>query len=356
MFSTLPDPRAPNARHRLGDLIFIALAASLCGAQGATDYAQFARSKQALLSEILGAFTPPSHDTFSRLFRLLDPVAFAHAFADFARRFAGALEGVVAIDGKAMRRAYDAGGRAWPPIIVTAWAADARLVLGGLAAGARGDGEAETAIRLIQLLDLHGTTVTADALHCHRRMAAAILKQGGAYALTLKGNRSRLQQEARTCLDAAMMSSSYDRAQQENVAHGRQERRTAIVVPAGDLGARHDLDGLQAVAQVTSTRNGEKPHSRLFLLSRRMSAQDVLATVRSHWTIENSLHWSLDVTLQEDQSRARKDNAPANIALIARLAMSLLQNIDDPKTSIRRRIKRCAWEDTYLLNAIAHMR
>lgn len=356
MFSNLPDPRASNVRHRLGDLIFIALAASLCGAQGATDYAQFARSKQALLTGILGAFTPPSHDTFSRLFRQLDPVAFAHAFADFARRFAGALEGVVAIDGKAMRRAYDAGGRAWPPIIVTAWAADARLVLGGLAAGARGDGEAETAIRLVRLLDLHGTTVTADALHCHRRMAAAILKQGGDYALTLKGNQSRLQQEARKCLAAARRSSAADTAQTQEMAHGRREKRTAIVVPAGDLGARHEFDGLQAIAQVTSTRQGEKPHRRLFLLSRCMPAQDVLATVRSHWAIENNLHWNLDVTLQEDQGRARKDNAPANIALIARLAMSLLHNIDDPKTSIRRRIKRCAWEDTYLLNALAHMR
>ena len=112
MFSELADPRASNACHRLGDLILIALAASLCRAQGATDHAQFARSKRALLEDLIGPFDPPSHDTFSRVFRLLYPTAFADAFVTFARTFAGTLEGVVAIDGKAMRRAYEAGGQA----------------------------------------------------------------------------------------------------------------------------------------------------------------------------------------------------------------------------------------------------
>ncbi|MEP4165352.1 ISAs1 family transposase [Maricaulis sp.] len=354
MFSELPDPRAANARHRLCDLLLIALAASLCGAQGATDYAQFARSKQALLEEVIGPFDPPSHDTFSRVFRLLEPAAFAEAFAAFARGFAGALEGVVAIDGKAMRRAYDAGGRAWPPIVVSAWAADMRLVLGCLTAGPAGDGEAETAIRLIGLLDLDGATVTADALHCHRRMAAAIRAKGGDYALSLKGNRPSLKREASALLDAA--GDEADRAATDEMAHGRREQRRAVVVAAGAMAQRHDFEGLAAVASVTSQRDDAPPQTRLFLLSRPMGAAEVLTTVRAHWSVENTLHWGLDVTFAEDGSRARKDHAPANIALITRLAMSLLQRIDDPKTSIRRRMKRCAWENDYLLNAIAHMR
>ena len=122
MFFDLPDPRAENAHHRLGDLMFIALAASLCGGQSAVDYALFARSKQALLERFLGPFDPPSHDTFSRVFRRLDPEAFARAFAAFAAGFANVTGGVVALDGKAMRRAYEAGARAWPPMIVSAWA------------------------------------------------------------------------------------------------------------------------------------------------------------------------------------------------------------------------------------------
>jgi predicted transposase YbfD/YdcC len=354
MFSELADPRASNSRHRLGDLILIALAASLCGAQGATDYAQFARSKRALLEEIIGPFDPPSHDTFSRVLRLLDPTAFAEAFTVFARTFAGTLEGVVAIDGKAMRRAYEAGGKAWPPIIVSAWAAQARTVLGGLAAGPAGDGEAQTAIRLIGLLSLGGTTVTADALHCHRRMAGAIRARGGDYVLSLKGNQSGLKRDAEARLAAG--DPVQDEASTHERAHGRHEQRSALVVPAGDMALRHNFDGLTALARVISTRSDAKPQTRLFLLSRAMSASELLSTVRDHWAIENTLHWSLDVTFNEDQSRARKDNAPANIALIARLAMTLLQRLDDPKTSIRRRIKRCAWEDDYLLNAIAHMR
>ncbi len=354
MFSDLPDPRASNAHHRLSDLILIALAASLCGAQGASDYAQFARSKKPLLETILGAFDPPSHDTFSRVLRLLDPIAFGTAFAAFARCFAGALEGVVALDGKAMRRAYEAGGRAWPPIIVSAWAAEARTVLGSLATGSIDKGEAETAIQLIGLLCLDGATVTADALHCHRRMAAAILERGGDYVLNLKGNRFELKNDAETRLSEG--AAAGEAASTDEHAHGRRERRDALVVAAGDLGEKHDFPGLTAIASVTSSRDNDEPLTRLFLLSRTMTAAEVLRTVQDHWAIENSLHWSLDVTFNEDQSRARKDNAPANIALIGRLAITLLQRIDDPKTSIRRRVKRCAWENDYLLSAIAHMR
>lgn len=351
MFNELPDPRAANARHRLSDVILIALSASLCGAQGATDYAQFARSKRALLEQVIGPFEPPSHDTFSRIFRLLDPTAFAEAFAAFAKAFAGALEGVVALDGKAMRRAYERGGRAWPPIVVTAWAAEARTVLGSLKAGGAGQGEAETAVRLIGLLDLRGTTVTADALHCHRRMAAAITARGGDYVLSLKGNQSGLQRDAAARLSAG----GGELAATDDRAHGRRERRSARVVPAGEMAAKHTFQSLSAIAQVTAQRDDEPPQTRLFLLSRQMTARDLLATVRAHWSIENSLHWSLDVIFNEDQARARKDHAPANLALINRLAMTLLQRIDDPKTSIRQRIKKCAWEDKYLLKAIAHM-
>lgn len=353
MFSDLPDPRAPNAHHRLSDLLMIALCASLCGAQGASDYAQFARSKRALLEMLLGPFDPPSHDTFSRVFRRLDPEAFAAAFADFARGFAGALEGVVAIDGKAMRRAYEVGGRAWPPVVVSAWAAQARLVLGALTAGRAGEGEAETAIRLIGMLDLSGATVTGDALHCHRRMAAAITARGGAYALALKGNQSGLKREAETLL-AAQDPVATDTVSE--VSHGRSERRTGRVVSAAGMGARHRFEGLAAIAEITCERGGAAPQRRLYLLSRHLTPAEAIATVRAHWSVENTLHWSLDVTLAEDNGRARTDHAPANIALLTRLAMTLLQKIDDPGTSLRRKIKRCAWEDDYLINAIAHMR
>ena len=355
MFSSLPDPRASNARHRLSDLMFIALAASLCGAQSAVDYAQFARSKQGFLERFLGRFDPPSHDTFSRVFRRLDPEAFAQAFTAFARGFAAALgEDVIALDGKAMRRAYDAGGRAWPPIIVSAWAAEARLVLGALKAEARpGEGEARTAVRLIGLLDLDGALVTGDALHCTRDMTAAIRARGGDYVLALKGNRGPLKAAAQTVLANA---SKADAARTEENSHGRRETRTARVAAIGEGAERHGFAGLSHVAEITAIRDGAAPTRRLFISSRQLDAADMLAVTRAHWTVENNLHWSLDVIFGEDQVRARKDHAPANIALMNRLAKTLLERIDDPKTSIRRRIKRCAWEDNYLTNALNHMR
>ena len=353
MFSNLPDPRASNTRHRLSDVMFIALAASLCGAQSAVDYAQFARSKRGLLESFLGPFDPPSHDTFSRLFRRLDPEAFGQAFAAFARGFAAALGDVVALDGKAMRRAYEAGGRAWPPIIVSAWAAEARLVLGALKAEARaGEGEAATAVRLIGLLDLDGALVTGDALHCTRAMTAAIRARGGDYVLALKGNRGPLKAAAEAVLAEA---STAQAARTEETSHGRRETRTARVAAIGSGAERHGFAGFSHVAEVTAVRDSGEPTRRLFIASRALGADDMLAVTRAHWSVENSLHWSLDVIFGEDQVRARKDHAPANIALINRLAKTLLERIDDPKTSIRQRIKKCAWEDKYLTKAISHM-
>lgn len=365
MFSDLPDPRAANAHHSLSDIIMIALAASLCGGQCATDYAQFARSKQALLTELIGPFDPPSHDTFSRVFRVLDPDAFAVCFSKFAQAFgktmskmhtrtSGQCTGVIAIDGKAMRRAYERGGSAWPPIIVSAWASDTRLVLGALKAGKAGQGEAATAIRLIGLLDLGGATVTADALHCHRRMAAAIQARAGDYVLALKGNQSGLQREALQLLAAD--NGSGDIWASEELSHGRLEKRTARIINAEDMAKRHKFAGIKAIIEITSQRNDNVPYTRLFLSSKMMSAQEALAIVRAHWAVENNLHWCLDVILDEDQTRARLDNAPANTAQLKRIAMSLLNQIDDKGTSIRRRVKKCAWEEDYLLNTIRHMR
>lgn len=373
MFSDLEDPRAPNATHRLSDLMLIAVAASLCGGQCATDFAQFARSKRALLEQVLGPFTPPSHDTFSRVFRLLDPQAFAEAFATFSAAFAQALEAgaleagadapgagakVVALDGKAVRRAYEVGAAAWPPTLVTAWAAEARCALACLRTGGPGEGagEAETAIRLVALLDLEGVTVTADALHCHRRMAEAIRARGGEYMLALKGNQSKLLADAKASLARAESDGAVACADTQERAHGRREHRAIRIAPAPDMAERHRFPDLAAVAEIVSTRDDAPPSTRYFLLSRALEPEQALAVARAHWSIENTLHWTLDVTFAEDQSRARKDHAPENLAALARLALSILQRIDDPKTSIRRRIKRCAWEDDYLINAIAHMR
>lgn len=351
----VPDPRASNARHRLGDLLLIAVASALCGGETCVDFAQFARSKHQILERILGPFEPPSHDTFSRVLRLLDPHAFATWFASFMAGFAQVTEEVVAVDGKALRRAYAAGLAAAPPLMVTAWAAQARLALAAaMPDPTRGESEVEAAVAVVALLDLQGTIVTADALHCHRRMAAGVRARGGHYALCLKGNQSTLKRAAEAQI--AQADPDGPRAETLETAHGRREWRQARVVEAPGLAAAHDFPGAVAVAEVLTQRGCAKPHRRLFLLSQALSPAAALAVVRAHWQIENALHWSLDVVWREDHLRSRKDNAPANLALILRLALNLLSALDDPATPQRRRTKRCAWEDEYLIKALAQMR
>jgi predicted transposase YbfD/YdcC len=355
MFEELPDPRASNCVHPLSSLLYIALAASLCGAQSATEMAIFARSKKSVLEELIGPFTPPSHDTFSRVFRLLDAKAFAEAFAVFQQRFHQALAGVVAIDGKAMRRAFETGRDFAPPIMVSAWSTEVREVLGAYRAGPAGEGEAETAVRLIGLLRLEGCTVTADALHCHRRMAEAVRARGGDYVLTLKGNQSGIKRDVEAALSDAAAMNKTETACTDEIVHGRRERRSAMVIPLPGLAEKHRFEGLAAAGVVVAERNGGKPHRRLFLLSRELSPEELLAVTRSHWAVENSLHWCLDVHFAEDACRARKDNAPANYALLLRIARSILSRMDD-KASVRGRLKKCGWNDDYLKQALAHMR
>ena len=202
---------------------------------------------------------------------------------------------------------------------------------------------------MIELRDLTDRIVTADALHCHARMAVAIRARGGDYAPALKGNQMALMRQAEALLDAA----DHPQAETFERAHGRLEHRRAEVAPAGQLAGR--LDGLRALARITTTRDGVI-HTRLYALSRLMSPDEALRITRAHWGVENQLHRVLDVALGEDLNRARKDSAPSNIALLNRIALNALNAIDDPKASVRTRIKKAAWEDNYLLKALAHMR
>ncbi len=326
------------------------IAASLCGASNATEFALFAQERRQALSRLIAYDAAPSHDTFSRLLRLLDPEAFGRAFAAFAAAFAQARQDlleVVSLDGKALRRAYEKGLAASPPLTVSAFAAETRLCLAA-ASPRHGENEVETALKVVELIDLAGRLVTADALHCHTRMAEAITARGGDYLLTLKGNRRHWQRSAIQQLDGATPVS----AERTEISHGRNEWRQAEVVAANEP----LIPGHQAFIRITSRRDQAKPLTRLFMASTLLSPQQALDLTRAHWQIENGLHWMLDVHLDEDLSRARKDNAPANTALLNRLARNILQAADVDKVPISHRIKKCAWNDHYLIHAITHMR
>jgi predicted transposase YbfD/YdcC len=360
-FRKLVDPRAENARHDLLEILVIALAATLCGAEGASDMAKFGRMKEEFLRKFLRLeHGVPSHDTFSRVFRVLEPEAFERMFRQFMAAFGKFhrldLTGVIAIDGKSLRGAYERGKSATPLHLVNAFAAEAGMALASRKAPGRN--EAEATLAVLKLLRLKRSTVTADALFCSRAFATAVLERGGDYVLALKKNQSKL---------FAAVATRFSRRGQRDTAetreastHDRRELRRAAVMRDATLAISQRFPGITAIARVTSRRrkNGaraDKPFVRYFLLSKYVSAKRLLQIVRSHWSIENQLHWVLDVAFKEDADRSRKEGAPENLAVLRKLALNLLRAHPE-KMSIRLKIKAAAWNENFLLSALGQMR
>jgi predicted transposase YbfD/YdcC len=357
----LLDTRAANAQHALWEILFMALAAVLCGAKSCCDMALFGHAKQALLRQFLRLeHGVPSHDTFSRVFRQIDPQAFEEVFRKFMAAFAEAngitLSGVVAIDGKALRGAYERGKASTPLQMVNVFATEARLALA--ARKAPGRNEVEGALSVLGMLSLEGCIVTADALHCHRRFAAAVLARGANYALALKKNQAKLHAAvARRFAGGGKRSTAL---RHEASTHDRCESRRATVIRDTSFAAANSFPGVAALARVTSRRRlrgkrAEKPAVRYYLLSKYLPAKRLLATVRSHWGIENRLHWVLDVVFAEDANRSRKDNAPENLAILRRLALNIIRS-HPAGISPRQKVKRAGWDDAFLRDILSHMR
>jgi predicted transposase YbfD/YdcC len=353
-FGELPDPRAENARHDLTELLVIALAAVLCGAEGCADMADFGEAKEGVLRQFLRLeHGIPSHDTFSRVFRVLDPVAFEAAFREFMAAFAAQIKGVVSIDGKSLRGAFARGRRTTPLHLVNVWAADARLAIAQHLAPNRN--EVAGALEVLKLLSLKDCVVTADALHCHAAMAKGILDREAEYVLALKENQSALFADATSLLEPV----AHQKEETLDPSHGRVEQRRASVVATASLASKHGFPGVKAVGRVELRRQvggtQDPPVVRYFLLSKVFSPTRLLAITRSHWGIENRLHWVLDVVFDEDRARNRKDHGPQNIAVLRKLALNLLRSNTD-KASIRRKIKRAGWDNSFLLNLLSQMR
>lgn len=357
-FKSVPDPRADNARHDLVELLVVAFLAVLCGATNCSEMAEFGRTKLRFLRRFLKLkHGVPSHDTFSNVLRIIDPQALDAAFGTLTASLLKALAegGVIAIDGKALKGAYDKGRAFMPRMMITAYATDLRLTLASLEV--EGGNEAAAALSLVGLLDLNGHVVTADALHCHRTMAKAVADQGGDYCFTLKGNQEGLLSDARSCLSKA--NRRRPQSANETHGHGRVEMRIADVVKAPpEIAEYHDFPGLKAFGSIEATRliEGKRETDvRIFALSRVLTPKALLQTVRAHWDIENGLHWQLDVTLREDAQRTRRDNAPANIAVLRRRALDVAPR-DTSKGSLAVKFKRAGWDDDFLLQMLRQMR
>lgn len=361
IFQRLRDPRAPNALHELLDILVIALAAVLCGAKGPTDMALFGRSKKQLLRQFLQLqHGIPSHDTFSRVLRALDPEAFEQAFRRFMAAFAEAngikLTGVVAIDGKALRGAYERGKSSTPLHMVNVFATEARMALASRKAPGRN--EAKGALEVLRMLSLEGCIVTGDALHCNRPFVETVLKRGGHYAVALKQNQGKLFEAVARHFARAGKRSVAKRL--EPSTHDRHESRRATVIRNTSVAAANHFPGVVAVARITSRRRlhgkrADKPAVRYYLLSKYIAAKRLLQIVRSHWGIENRLHWVLDVVFDEDGNRTRKDNGPENLAILRRFALNIIRSHPD-RISMRQKVKRAGWDDAFLISLISHMR
>jgi predicted transposase YbfD/YdcC len=358
-FSEVEDPRTGNSQHDLIEILFIALLATLSGAKGCSEMADFGRYKEKLLRTVLNLENGiPSHDTFSRVFRLIKPKPFEAAFSRFMKAFAENLpktEGtpnVIAIDGKALKRAYDTGASHMPRMIVEAWGAQTHMVLASVAAPGRD--ETQAAQELLDLVQLKGAIVTGDALHCNRAMVEKIVANGGDYVLAVKGNQPALHPDVVALIDAK--GGRMPRAKTKEYNRGRKEARAAVVVPAEELGRKHRFPGLAAVARVVSRRGKDDPVMRHFICSKVFAPDELIKIVRTHWEIENKLHWVLDVVLDEDQARSRKDNAPENLATIKRMALNAARAQPDQKMSMRRKLRKASWDEAYLLELVSHVR
>lgn len=354
------DPRDINARHPVATILFLTLAATLCGEKSCVEVADFAAAHEEELSEIVELpYGAPSHDTFSRLLRLLDPAELAKAFTAFmtalrAELGLGATQGIVAVDGKSLRRGYEKGRSHMPPLMISVWDSQTRVAIAQ--ARAPGGNEIAATLELLRSLVLKGCTVTADALHCHPAMAQAVLDAKADYALGLKANNQPLYAEAERIFASA--GAAAPSLVTEEKAHGRIERRRASVLPA-PTAARALLPGLKALGRIEATRTGTngktETNTRYIALSRKLPPTKMAEVVRAHWGIENQLHWILDVVFDEDAARTRKDYAPENLAVIRRLAHNILR-MHPSNDSISRKMRRASWSKDFFFDLFAHMR
>lgn len=364
-FSGLPDPRTGNAkRHDLLEVVTIALVASICGGESCVDFADFARDREALFREFLKLENGlPSHDTFSRLFRLLDPAAFATCFSRFLEHVGASGKDVLAIDGKTLRRSFDRAAAASPLHVVTAFACDAQLVLGQVAVP-EGGNEITAARALLGLLDLDGMLVTGDAIHCQTETARLVAERGGKWLFALKANRPAMQAEVADFF-ADPKAMDFEAHTTTDADHGRIEKRRHVV--SHDVGwlfsdRRYPdeprLPGLATLGMVEATTEREGRTStvrRYYVSSAVLTAERFAAAVRQHWHIENRLHWVLDTTFDEDRARNRRDHGPENLAVLRKLALNVLRSAS-PEISIRRKRKRSGWSDAFARSVLGQMR
>jgi predicted transposase YbfD/YdcC len=364
-FAALEDPRIDRTKkHSLNDILVIALCAVLGGADSFDDIEEFGRAKRDWLGRFLELPNGiPSHDTFGRVFAALNPKAFQRCFYSWMNAVCERC-GLkrLAVDGKTLKGSHAKGKKGQGCLhTVSVWASEAGLTLGQEAVQADSN-EIPAIPRLLATLDLAGAIVTIDAIGCQKEVAQAVRDEGGDYLLAVKENQETLYKDVVACIDKAVASDfarlSYDLHQTSESGHGRREERTYLVVhePAG-LTTKAEWAGLKSVVLVHRRRwvgDDYSEESHYYISSALGSAAEMAQSIRGHWAIENGLHWVLDVVFHEGHSRVKDRNAAENLAMLRRVAVSLLKQ-DKSKGSLKGKRKRAGWDEAFLLHLLGFL-
>jgi predicted transposase YbfD/YdcC len=364
-FGELKDPRLERTRlHKLTDILVIAICAVICGADTWPDVEAFGKAKKEWFESFLDLPNGiPSHDTFNRVFNRLDPEQFQSCFMSWISAVSELIQGqVIAIDGKVLRRSHDKGIGKAAIDMVSAWADSNRLVLGQIKVDEKSN-EITAIPQLLKALELSGCIVTIDAMGCQTEIAKTIVDRDADYVLSLKENQGRLYEDVKLLFEDLESSKytayTYDYTRTVNKGHGRIEIRECWTI--SDPEVLRYLQGadkwkkLKTVSLIRSQRwiDGDKRTEDRYHIASICGAKSVLHAVRSHWGIENRLHWILDIAFDEDRHRLRKDYGPENFAVLRHIALNLLKQEKSLKRSIKGKRLVAGWNEDYLLKVLS---